>query len=66
MANKATERQARYDATHTRQIKMKLNTETDADVLAWLSEQGNMQGAIKALIREAIARDGHERGHEAS
>jgi len=65
MANKATERQARYDATHTRQAKMKLNTETDADVLAWLSAQDNMQGAIKALIREAIARYGHERGHEA-
>ena len=64
MANKATERQARYDATHTRQTKMKLNTETDADVLAWLSAQDNMQGAIKALIREAIARDGHERGHD--
>lgn len=65
MASKATERQARYDATHTRQIKLKLNTETDADVLAWLSAQDNMQGAIKALIRAEISRNGHERGHEA-
>ena len=66
MANKATERQARYDAAHTRQIKMKLNTETDADVLAWLSAQDNMQGAIKALIRAEISRNGHERGHDAT
>jgi len=64
--NKASERQARYDAAHTRRVALKLNTETDADVLAWLDRQDSMQGAIKALIREAIARDGHERGHEAT
>lgn len=56
MANKATERQARYDATHTKQIKLKLNTETDADVLAWLDSQDSMQGAIKRLIRAEIER----------
>lgn len=65
MANKATERQARYDATHTRQIKLKLNTTTDDDIIAWLGAQDSMQGAIKALIRAETSRNGHERGHDA-
>lgn len=46
---------ARYDKTNTRQLKMKLNTNTDADILAWLDAQPNKQGAIKALIRRAAA-----------
>lgn len=50
----ATERQAKYDATHTRRVNLKLNTTTDADVLAWLERQESMQGAIKALVRQAI------------
>lgn len=45
---------AKYDAEHTRQIKMKLNTETDADILAWLDSQTNKQGAIKEAIRDKI------------
>ena len=57
MASKATERQARYDATHTRQIKMKLNTKTDALVIEWLDRQPSIQGAIKALIHRAIAEE---------
>lgn len=44
----------KYDETHTRQIKMKLNLETDADILAWLDEQPSKQGAIKDAIREKI------------
>ena len=65
MANKATERQARYDATHTIRVSLKLNTTTDDDIIAWLGSQDSMQGAIKALIRAEISRNGHERGHEA-
>lgn len=45
---------AKYDAEHTRQIKMKLNIETDADILAWLDRQPNKQGAIKEAIRDKI------------
>lgn len=46
---------ARYDRRNTRQIKLKLNTNTDADVLAWLDAQPNKQGAVRDLIRREIA-----------
>lgn len=44
----------RYDAANTRQIKMKLNLKTDADILAWLDAQESKQGAIKELIRKEL------------
>lgn len=44
----------RYDNANTRQVKMKLNIKTDADILAWLDAQENKQGAIKQAIREEI------------
>ena len=53
-ARRATASQAKYDAGHTRRITLKLNTRTDADVLAWLEAQPSMQGAIKAAIREKL------------
>lgn len=52
--NKQSERQARYDAAHTRRVNMKLNVETDKDILAWLDRQESKQGAIKAAIRAKI------------
>ena len=45
----------RYDKEHTKQIKMKLNLKTDADILSRLQEQSSVQGYIKRLIREDIA-----------
>lgn len=53
----ATERQARYDANHTRRYGLKLNTTTDALVIEWLDRQPSIQGAIKALIHLAIAEE---------
>ena len=53
----ATERQARYDANHTRRYGLKLNTKTDALVIEWLDKQESIQGAIKALIHRAIAEE---------
>jgi len=44
----------RYDAENTRQIKMKLNLKTDADILAKLDSVPNKQGYIKALIRKDL------------
>lgn len=44
--------QERYNASHTRQIPLKLNIKYDADILARLDEIGNKQGYIKRLIRE--------------
>jgi hypothetical protein len=44
----------KYDATNTVQIKLKLNTRTDSDIIEYLDSTGNKQGTIKHLIREAI------------
>lgn len=46
------EQKARYDAAHTRQIRLKLNLKTDKDILDKLDEVGNKQGYIKELIRK--------------
>lgn len=47
---------AKYDAAHTVQFKMKLNTTTDADVLRRLGEVDNKQGYVKGLIRDDIGK----------
>ena len=51
----ATEAQKRavlkYDAANTTQVHLKLNNKTDADILAWMEQQDNVQGVIKQLIR---------------
>lgn len=52
--NKASERQARYDAKATTRVALKLNNNTDADILEWLEKQPSKQGAIKKAIREMI------------
>ena len=55
---KSTEAQikasAKYDANNTKLIPIKLNLKTDADILEWMDQQSNRQGAIKELIRKAI------------
>lgn len=57
MASEAQRRAVeRYDAENTRQIKMKLNIKTDADILQWLDAQDNKQGAIKQAIRDKIGK----------
>lgn len=61
MVSEAQKRAARkYDAAHTVQVCVKLNTKTEADILARLDEVANdvrgKQGYIKKLIREDIAR----------
>ena len=49
---------AAWDAANTRQIKLKLNIRTDKDILDKLDRTDNVQGYIKALIREDIKREG--------
>ena len=44
----------KYDAENTVQIHLKLNLNTDADVLQKLDEVDNRQGYIKGLIRKDI------------
>ena len=57
----ATEAQIRasvkYNKTHVRQISIKLNKETDADILSKLDSVDNVQGYIKDLIRKDINPD---------
>lgn len=42
---------AKYDKANTKQVVLKLNLKTDADILERLQEVGNKQGYIKDLIR---------------
>ena len=46
--------QAKYDKTHTKGIYLKLNKETDADIIDFLADKENVQGYIKQLIRDDI------------
>ena len=57
--------QDRYDEWNTTQVKLKLNNKTDKDILAWIRKQkysrsSPVQGAIKALIREDMARNSQD------
>jgi len=44
--------QQKYDKTHTKGVYLKLNKETDRDIIEHLQKQDNKQGYIKKLIRE--------------
>ena len=44
----------RYDAVSTKQIHLKLNIKTDADILEKLDSIKNVQGYIKDLIRKDL------------
>lgn len=56
MAKKRSEIQARYDRTHCKYYSFKFNLVMDADIIQRLSEVESMQGYIKQLIRDDIAR----------
>ena len=47
----------RYDERTAHRISLKLNKNTDADILQKLESVSSMQGYIKALIRADIAAD---------
>ena len=51
---------AKYDSTHCTGLYLKLNNETDKDILEKLSSVSNRQGYIKNLIRKDIARTDSE------
>lgn len=58
MATKAQSRaSAKYDKNHTKGVYLKLNKETDADIINFLSvHAGSNQGLIKELLREYMAK----------
>ena len=45
-----------YDRENTTRVNLKLNNKTDADIIRHLETVPNMQGYIKHLIREDIAK----------
>lgn len=52
----------RYDKANTKQIPIKLNVKTDADIIEWLAQQPSRQGYIKALIRADMAAKAGKQG----
>ena len=46
----------KYKADKTRSIRLELNVNTDADVIARLDQVENRQGYVKRLIREDIGK----------
>ena len=57
MATKESIRKMARDKLYTRYYGMKLNIHTDADIIARLDAQPSMQGYIRKLIRDDIARE---------
>lgn len=51
---------ARYKAAHTKQIKLVLNRNTEAELLSFLTAKDNVQGYIKALIRSDMQKTRQE------
>ena len=49
---------ARYDAKTAKFISIKLNRNTDQDIIQYLEQQENIQSSIKKAIREEIERRG--------
>ena len=49
---------ARYDAKTAKYISLKLNVNTDADLIELLQHQENVQGFIKDLIRKELKNRG--------
>ena len=46
----------KYDKENTKDVRVKLNKRTDADIIEYLEACSNKQGEIKRLIREEIRR----------
>ena len=56
MALPETIRKAAKEKAYIRRYGLKLNVNTDADIIAHLEKQPSMQGYIKQIIREDIAK----------
>lgn len=51
---KKEDARTRYDAKNTKQYKLKLNLNTDKDIIGKLADVNSMQGYIKELIRRDL------------
>lgn len=47
----------KYDMNNTTRVALKLNLNTDKDILEYLERTGNKQGTIKEALRERMARE---------
>lgn len=56
MEKKETARE-RYDKANTVKVTIKLNRKTDKDIIDYLENSGNKQGAIKDALRDKTARE---------
>ena len=57
MVKRATINQYKYDSGHVKHYHLKLNLIIDSDIIEKLSMVESMQGYIKQLIRDDIARE---------
>ena len=48
---------AKYKAKNEKQVRFSLNKNTDADIIQFLEGVGNVNGYLKALVREDMRRD---------
>lgn len=55
--NKQSQASIKYDRDNTKRIFIKLNINTDKDILEHLEYKSNKQGYIKELIRNDIKKD---------
>lgn len=56
-----TQAKKEWDKNHTTKVLMKLNNNTDADILAKLKAVPNKQGYIKSLIKADIMQSEKEK-----
>lgn len=56
--------QKEWDKQNTKLVGMKLNKHTDADIFAHIADIPNVQGYLKQLIRDDIARHSREESEE--
>lgn len=54
MEEKKMDRRVKFTKEKTRQFCLRLNTETEQDLIEQIKRQPSMQGYIKRLIREDI------------
>lgn len=52
--NKQSRASIKYDDKNTKRVFIKLNKNTDGDIIDHLEKQSNKQGYIKELIRKEI------------
>lgn len=51
----------KYDKENTRQLHVKLNRKTDADIIEHIEKQTNLQSYVKALIRADIEKEAQKK-----